>query len=111
MEIPRRPEIATDREKKIIRDVKWGPLSQKTSRSLAHMKDQSPATVTAVWKDGCSLITRENLLEGENIWLELTTEQNQQQTLYTGTVTWVENCFRPEGNRCEVRFRQIAVRA
>lgn len=93
-------DVTTEKEKVTITDVRWGRVDQKGEPRLAQK-----ATITGVWKRGCSLVTRHSLLVGETIWLKARDELGRPILSLIGTVTWNENCFRLDGYRCEVRFR------
>jgi hypothetical protein len=63
------------------------------------------AMLTGIWKTGCSLTTRENLREGQDVWLKAKDDTGNVILSVPGVVIWSESCYRPDGYRCKVRFR------
>jgi hypothetical protein len=66
--------------------------------------------ITGVWKSGCSLTTNrtvvmKGLLTGETIHIQVRDDAGEVVLSRLGTVIWNDNCFRPEGIRYEIRFR------
>lgn len=94
-------EVATRKEKTLLTNVRWRRLSEKGEAGFAQK-----AKITGLWKLGCSLVTRHNLLPGEKIWINAKDELGRQIVSLIGTVVWNDNIFSLDGYRCEVRFHE-----
>ena len=92
-------EVTTSKEKRVIENVNWGKVTQKEGPGLAQR-----GTITGIWRQGCSLVTRDSVLAGESIWIRAKDELGRTVLSLIGTVTWTESVFCREGYRCEVRF-------
>lgn len=95
-------DITTTKEKTDLQNVRWGKLTQEGGKTTFTQR----GTITGIWKFGCQLVTRHNLIAGERIWIKALDDAGQIILSMIGTVTWNENCFRIEGYRCEVSFRE-----
>lgn len=91
--------VTTSKEKRTLKNVKWGRVSYKNGNGSPQR-----GTITGIWQQGCSLVTRHNVLAGENIWIRAKDELGRTVLSLVGTVTWTDNVFRLDGYRCEVRF-------
>lgn len=95
-------DITTTSEKTELNNVRWGRLNQQGAQSTFAQR----GAITGIWKFGCQLVTRHNLLAGEKIWIKALDDAGQTILSMIGTVTWNESCFRLDGYRCEVSFRE-----
>jgi len=92
-------EVATSKEKQFIPKVEWAkkPIGDG---------DSYRGKITAVWSNGCTLVTNHSLHAGENVWIEAKDAENKTALAVMGTVVWTENRFRNDGNRYEIRIRR-----
>lgn len=96
-------QVATRKEKTMIKNVRWRKLPSMAKIVLAGPKEDG--VITAMWNQGCSMTTQKGLFPGENLWITATDENGERILSAIGTVIWNDYSFNVEGQRCEIRFR------